>query len=108
MPRWLPAPLALAASVLIAAMLGIIVYLNNPTTPTRVAIAAPRAVLEISGPVAETAPGGSADVSIGPPALANGQSDVGRYSSDLVSRPSRLIIASGVDFSPETSSSLPY
>jgi anti-sigma factor RsiW len=111
-PRWLPMPLALAASLLIAAGVGISFYLNQQKPSTsQVAISRPAAssVLLVSGPVAETASGGSADVSIGPPPQAVGQSDVGRYSDDLVSRPSHLVIASGVNFSPETSSSaFPY
>jgi anti-sigma factor RsiW len=107
-PRWLPMPLALAASLLIAAGVGISIYLHAPGERGPLPMIPPQQVAIVTGPVAESAPGGSADVSIGPPAQAVGQSDVGRYSDDLVSRPSHLVIASGVNFSPETSSSFPY
>jgi len=109
--RWSPVGMALAASLLIASSIGISVYLSTQHTgavlPQQTAIANP--VLIVTGPVAEAAPNGVAEVSIGPAPQLAGNSDVSRYSSDLVTHQSRLIIASGIN--PPTSTdafSLPY
>jgi anti-sigma factor RsiW len=114
MPWWSPARLALAASVLIASAIGVSVYMSTQrasTVPTqRVAVVTPpKSVSIVTGPVAEAAPNGVAEVSIGPAPQVAGNSDVSRYSSDLVTRPARLVIASGIN--PPTSTdaySLPY
>jgi hypothetical protein len=111
-PRSAPGLLALAASLLIASGIGIHIYLstrqNGVSNTPMVAIAKP--VQIVTGPVAEAAPnGGMAEVSIGPAPQVAGNSDVSHYSSDLVTRQARLVIASGIN--PPTStdaSSLPY
>ena len=111
-PRSAPALLALAASLLIASGIGIHMYLatehNGAANPPTVAIAMP--VQIVTGPIAEAAPaGGTAEISIGPAPQMAGNSDVSRYSSDLVTHQARLVIASGIN--PPTStdaSSLPY
>ncbi len=110
-PRWLPARMAMAASLLIATGIGISVYLSSahrtPASIPQVAVAKP--VLIVTGPVAEAAPNGIADVSVGPGPQELGVAAVSRYSSDLVTRQARVVIASGIN--PPTStdaSSLPY
>jgi anti-sigma factor RsiW len=114
---WSPARLALAASVLVASAVGISVYTSmqhNSTAPAHhdhdvAVVTAPASVSIVTGPVAEAAPDGVSEVSIGPAPQVAGTSDVSRYSNDLVTRPARLVIASGIN--PPTSTdaySLPY
>lgn len=111
-PQWIPARLALAASLLIASGIAVSVYMSNhtatvPTGNHQVAVAKP--VLMVTGPLAEAAPNGVMEVSIGPAPRVAGASDVSLYSSDLVTRPSRLVIASGINPpSSSDTSSLPY
>ena len=111
-PAWSPARFALAASVLIASALGLsmLVAHQHSTAPTPAVVAqVPTTILEISGPKVETPLSGTAvaEVSIGPSKQVAEGSSVSRYSDELVSRPSRLVLASGVGSSHDLSP-LPY
>jgi anti-sigma factor RsiW len=109
-PRWINAPLALAASLLIASAIGFTFYLSQraAVTPSgNVAMAKP-SVLIVTGPLAEAAPNGVSEITIGPPANSDAKFSLARYSQDLVTRPSRLVIASGINPQSSDLSSLPY
>ncbi|MDB5331349.1 MAG: hypothetical protein JWP03_2500 [Phycisphaerales bacterium] len=95
------APLALAASVLIAAGLAVRVYVARPgqiakTEPTVVQPTQPLAVLNVEGPQFEKAQGpADVQIAIGPGKSVSDDSALAQYSDDVVSRPSRISVASG-------------
>jgi anti-sigma factor RsiW len=108
-PRRLNVPLALAASLLIASAIGFTFYLSGrtPVTDRGTFAVAKQHVLIVTGPLAEAAPNGVSEIAIGPPASAHDKFSVARYSQELVTRPARLVIASGIN-PPSDPSSLPY
>ncbi len=92
--RWRSAvPLAMAASVLIAAGISISIYLKSPGGNT-VPNAQPVVVAEVTGPAAEIAANPVADVQIGPAPTMSADAMASHYDDDVVSRPARVIIAS--------------
>ncbi|HWE92965.1 MAG TPA: hypothetical protein VG269_03260 [Tepidisphaeraceae bacterium] len=95
------APLALAASLLIAAGLAVRMYVARPdqiakTPPTVIQPTQTLAILNVEGPQFEKAQGAAeVQIAIGPgKSMADG-SGLAQYSDDVVSRPSRISVASG-------------
>lgn len=101
-------PMAMAASLLIACGLAITIYLagHKQGNVWRVAVAQP--VVQVYGPVAESAPNVVEEISIGPAQQAGGQAAIARYSDELVSHTPRLVIASAVGVPASYDSSAPY
>jgi anti-sigma factor RsiW len=111
LPTWVrfAAPLAMAASVLIAAGVGIRAYLSRPhqdIAKRSVHIAqshspVPQAVqvasVQVSGPAADRAEGPSVvQISIGLAKSAHGEPTVSSYNDAVVTRPSHVSVASGI------------
>lgn len=92
---WIRSPMRLAAAASVLLAVGIGAWIVRSPKPTPVAPAPRVATLSVQGPVPEVAAGPSvADVTIGPPpAVAEGDDGTDGYASDLVSRPSRAIVA---------------
>jgi len=93
-------PMALAASVLIAAGIAIrFIPFGGGTHPQGpIAGASPSSVAEIVGPRAELAQGPSEiSVSVGPAGRAPDDSNLSRYSDDVISRPAHVTVASGIN-----------
>jgi len=98
---WLAVPLGLAASVVVAAGVAFHVYFSGTggtTSPVRPVPAVPQAVAVVTGPRVEDAAGpAQAEVSIGPsPAVADAE-HLSKYADDVITRPSRVLVASGVN-----------
>jgi anti-sigma factor RsiW len=90
-------PMALAASVLIAAGIAIRFIPFGHSTPQGQPISAP-SVAQIVGPQAEIAQGPSEiSVSVGPAGRAPDDSNLARYSDDVISRPAHVTVASGIN-----------
>jgi len=90
-------PMALAASVLIAAAIAIRFIPFGHTTPQGPVINA-TSLAEIIGPQAELAQGPSEiSVSVGPAGRAPDDSNLARYSDDVISRPAHVTVASGIN-----------
>jgi anti-sigma factor RsiW len=107
MPAWIrfaARPLAIAASVLILAGMGVIVVLHHAASVSPSIVhpwdkdqfAASTDI--VIGPAGtETAHGpAEIEVSVGPSATAKNEPTMVQYSDDVVTRPSRVAIASGV------------
>ncbi|MDB5174920.1 MAG: hypothetical protein JWN51_3693 [Phycisphaerales bacterium] len=102
LPSWarVAAPLALAASLLVAAGLAIRMYRARPdqvvTVPSEQVHPAPVAFLRVEGPQLEKADGpGDVQIAIGPGKSIANDSTLAQYSDDVVSRPSHITVASG-------------
>ena len=107
---WIGSAIALAAGVAIA--FGIFFFRDHgigPSKPDNVALVLPKphGSITIKGPAIEQAAQPAlAQISISaPPSLAQGRD--WRYAEEIVTRPSRVIIASSAE-SAQDSSSLPY
>lgn len=106
--RRLSVPLGLAASVLFAAGIAMHVYLSSgvgnfpPPPPPLVKLAV------VTGPQADM-PGGpvQSEVAIGPAKAVAGVPDLNRYADDMITRPSRVLVASGIQ-SVDDTPILPY
>jgi hypothetical protein len=110
MPDWIRSiiPIALAASVLLATLMGIRVYLNHAGAkqladsrigiiPRHVAITPEASTLIAIGPGAEPIAGPTdVQISVGPSVAVQGEPTVVQYSDDVVTRPSSVTIASGM------------
>jgi anti-sigma factor RsiW len=110
MPRWVNIPMALAASLLLASAIGFTIYLSggHATAPTGAVATANKGVLIVTGPLAEAAPDNVvSEITIGPPANSADKFSLAQYSHDVVTRPARVVIASGIN-PPSDLSSLPY
>lgn len=107
-PAWVRtfAPLALAASVLVASGLGIRAYLLRPGSANNIApqvvhIAQEKpqqvATSDVAGPQADRAEGpAQVDVAIGPAHSGDSEPLLAHYSDEVLSRPSHVSVASGV------------
>lgn len=105
---WMPVPLGLAASLLIAAGLAIHMYSAAPSAPPRHVPPVVQQVAVVTGPQADAPEGPvQVEVSIGPGNSVAGGEDLSRYSDDVVTRPSRVLVASGVN-SVDDAPSFPY
>jgi anti-sigma factor RsiW len=101
-------PTALAASLLIACGLAVTIYLAGHKQGNVSPVAVAQPMVQVLGPVAESAPNAVEEISIGPAQQAGGQAAIARYSDELVSRTPRLVIASAVGVPTSNDSSAPY
>ena len=103
MPAWVRAvamPFSLAASVLIVASIGIQTYLSHNSVNPGPSVSHPtttyeQMAIEIGPPSAAPTGPSQMDVSIGPGAAIKDEPLVVQYSSDIISVPSHVTIASG-------------
>jgi anti-sigma factor RsiW len=96
--------IAIAASVLIAVGVTFAVLnrekgkSTSTTTSQTVAIQKPASFVEITGPSAEVASAPAAvEVSVGPSQAIAGESMLARYSDEVITRPSHVMVASGAN-----------
>jgi anti-sigma factor RsiW len=101
-------PLAMAASLLIACGVAITIYLAGHRQGNISPLAMAHRVVQVYGPVAESAPNAVEEISIGPARESGGQAAIARYSDELVSHTPRLVIASAVGVPASYDSSAPY
>jgi anti-sigma factor RsiW len=113
LPAWvrLAAPLALAASLLIAAGVAFRMYSARPgrvaTTNRVLPTPPPVAFVNVEGPRLEKADGpADVQIAIGPGKAIANDSALAQYSDDVVSRPSHITVASGA--LPAQDSPLPF
>jgi anti-sigma factor RsiW len=103
------APLALAASVLISAGLAIrLIHFGASPAPTGNGSAGGPAIAVITGPQPETSSAPALlEISVGPAHSVAGDSILPHYSDDVISRPARVTVASGINPPSEVPPSSP-
>jgi len=106
--RRMPVPLGLAASVLFAAGIALHVYRSSGVTNLPLARLPVATVAVVTGPQVDMPAGPvQSEVAIGPAKAVAGAPDLDRYADDMIVRPSRVLVASGIQ-SVEDTPLLPY